>query len=106
MISQTLWDIAQPGHPVGTQIRHQVYLGIVNTAIAIRGEDPATENHTQRAQWAYRALMDTQTEVQRMLFGVLVQPAIRDQLAADQAPSDADILSTIAALVPAYMPLA
>jgi len=69
---------------------------MVKSAIAVAAEDPATEGHVTRVQWATQVLRDPQHYAARMAYGVAANPAIT----ADS--TDADIEFTVNSVWNAY----
>ena len=69
---------------------------IVKSAIAVSSEDPTTDAHTTRVQWAAQVLRDPAHYAARMAFGVVANPAIT------AVSTDADIEFTVNSVWNAY----
>ena len=74
----------------------RVQAAMVKAAIAVSSEDPSTEAHSTRVQWATQVLRDPAHYAARMAFGVAANPIITAE------SSDSDIEFTVNSVWNAY----
>ena len=74
----------------------RVQAAMVKSAIAVNSEDPSTEAHSTRVQWATQVLRDPAHYAARMAFGVAANPIITAE------SSDSEIEFTVNSVWNAY----
>ena len=74
----------------------RVQVAIVTAAIAISSESDATDNHTNRANYANQVLRSPATHARKMIWGVVTDATVQSD------PTDSNIYNAIAGQWNAY----
>lgn len=78
------------------RLRTQTKVAAMFAAYGILSEDPATENHSARVDWANEVIDDPERAAARLLFGVVVNSAVLLKLGE---ASDQDVQEAVNGLV-------
>lgn len=93
------YSLGYPPVNTFTALQKKVTVAVAVAATNVLCEDPATDQHDKRLQWAQNVLRDVQAWGQQMIWGVLRVPAI---VQTGASASDADVQTAVNDLVSQY----
>lgn len=79
-----------------SNIKNRTIVGVAKAAMDIFAEDAGTANHAARLAWAQIAIVNTESEAGRFMWGVLSDSTVRG---AGELATDAQIQSALDAVV-------